>query len=448
MALTLDDLRAAYAAGKLPASAMQETFRRLEALNDPGVFIHLRDEREVVAEAAALGPTPDPMRPLWGVPFAVKDNIDVAHMPTSAACPAFAYTPNVDASVVARLRAAGAVPIGKTNLDQFATGLTGLRTPHPPPRNAVNDALAPGGSSSGSAVIVAQGVVPFALGTDTAGSMRVPAGLNGVVGLKPSLGALSSGGVIPACRTLDAVGVFTSCVADALAVFNVAAAYDPEDPFSRETRRVADEPEATAVAPTLAAPDAATIRSRCEGPERSAFEAALERLQALGWTVRRFDYRPLAEIGNLVYGGPWVAERYTVVEELLTADREALHPITRQIISRADRLSAADAFRGLYRLAELKRAAEPILASADFLIVPTVPRFVTLSEAMADPFGPSLELSYFSAFANLIGLCGLSLPGLRRQDGLPGSLTLLGPEDADAPLMAAGRRIETALRPA
>ncbi|MCA8928553.1 MAG: allophanate hydrolase, partial [Alphaproteobacteria bacterium] len=233
MSLSLSEYRQAYANGAKPQDLIAAALHRLERIDDPGIFLHLADRAALDAAIAALGPFEPAARPLWGVPFAVKDNIDVAGMPTTAACPAYAYTPDRDAEVVARLRAAGAIPIGKTNLDQFATGLVGLRTPYPAPRNALDPKLVPGGSSSGSAVAVAQGIVPFALGTDTAGSGRVPAGLNGLVGLKPSLGALSTRGVVPACRSLDCVSVFARSVADALAVFEAAAGFDPADAYSR-----------------------------------------------------------------------------------------------------------------------------------------------------------------------------------------------------------------------
>ena len=231
--LTIAGLHAEYAAGRSARDVIEDVFARIAEAADPGIFIHLADRDAVLAEADGLGAFDPVVRPLWGVPFAVKDNIDVAGMPTTAACPAFAYVPDEDAEVVRLLRAAGAIVIGKTNLDQFATGLVGTRTPYPIPKNVLDPALVPGGSSSGSAVAVAQGIVPFALGTDTAGSGRVPAGLNGLVGLKPSLGALSTRGVVPACRTLDCVSIFAQTVAEAHRAFDVACAYDARDAYSR-----------------------------------------------------------------------------------------------------------------------------------------------------------------------------------------------------------------------
>ncbi|MEO1103653.1 MAG: amidase family protein, partial [Pseudomonadota bacterium] len=273
---TLPALRTAYAAGARPRDIIDAVLDRIAAADDPGIFIHC-DPSTAFAAADALDPY-DPARPLWGMPFAVKDNIDVAGMPTTAACPAFAYTPVEDAVVVARLRAAGAIPIGKTNLDQFATGLVGVRTPYPVPRNPLDPALVPGGSSSGSAVAVARGIVPFALGTDTAGSGRVPAALNNIVGLKPTLGAISNRGVVPACRTLDTVSVFALTIADTLTVLETAAAYDAADPFSKRL------PPLRAAVPSglkigVPGPDGL---APCEPAAVEAFRAAVADLQAAG----------------------------------------------------------------------------------------------------------------------------------------------------------------------
>ncbi|MFN7051621.1 MAG: amidase family protein, partial [Gemmobacter sp.] len=268
LAFTLSELHRAYASGLRPADVMAEFARRVAAADDPGIFLHLIDTERLRAEAEALGDY-DSTLPLWGIPFAVKDNIDVAGCPTTAACPAFAYMAERDAFVVAQLRAAGALPVGKTNLDQFATGLVGVRTPWPVPRNALDPLIVPGGSSSGSAVAVARGLVAFSLGTDTAGSGRVPAALNNIVGLKPSLGALSTSGVVPACRTLDAVSVFALTVADAHAVFRAACAFDAADAYARPIAAppVAQLPDTL----RIGIPSAATIRFFGDTAQQAAF---------------------------------------------------------------------------------------------------------------------------------------------------------------------------------
>jgi allophanate hydrolase len=436
---TLGALGAAYAGGHDPARVMREVGRRLAAVDDPGIFIDRFPDETLEAMVAALGPY-DPARPLWGVPFAVKDNIDVAGLPTTAGCPAFAYVPEADAFVVAQLRAAGAIPVGKTNLDQFATGLVGVRTPYPAPRNALDPGVVPGGSSSGSAVAVAHGAVAFGLGTDTAGSGRVPAGLNNIVGLKPTLGALSSRGVVPACRTLDTVSVFALTVDDAWTAFRAAAGFDSGDPYSRTVP----------VGPLGAAPPAATVgvpsresrRFFGDGAQAASFEATVAALAARGARIEAIDFAPFQEVAEMLYAGAWVAERHTVVGPLLASDPDAVHPVIRQIVEAAGALTAADAFRGFYRLEALKRALAPVLARVDLLCVPTIPAFVTLDEIAADPIGPNARLGTYTNFVNLLGLCGMAVPTPARDDGRPGSVTLLAAPGRDALVAGLGREVE------
>jgi allophanate hydrolase len=436
---TLSGIADAYAAGMRPADLIAETYRRIAALGDPGIFLHLVPEAEARAESEALG-RHDPARPLWGVPFAVKDNIDVAGCPTTAACPAFAYLPAEDAPVVARLRAAGAIPIGKTNLDQFATGLVGLRTPHPAPLNALDPEIVPGGSSSGSAVAVARGLVAFALGTDTAGSGRVPAALNNIVGLKPSPGALSTRGVVPACRTLDAVSVFALTVADAHTVYRAAAGFDPADPYSRPVS--AAPAGAAPPRPRVGVPGATGRRFFGDTAEAAAFEAACRALAANGAEIVEIDFAPFHAVADMLYEGAWLAERHVVVGDLLATDPDAVHPVIRQVVGPAARLTATDAFRGFYRLAALRREIEPILASVDLLCVPSVPTFYRRADLEADPIGPNARLGTYTNFVNLLGLCGLAVPTPPRGDGRPGSVTLLAEGGRDGLLASLGLRIE------
>lgn len=436
---TLPDLARAYAGGASPADVMRGVYARLRAADDPGIFIHLAPKAEAVAAAEALGAY-DPDLPLWGVPFAVKDNIDVRGMPTTAACPAWEYIAKEDAFVVARLRAAGAIPIGKTNLDQFATGLVGVRSPYPVPLNALDPAIAPGGSSSGSATIVARGIVPFALGTDTAGSGRVPAALNNIVGLKPTLGALSTSGVVPACRTLDTISVFALSVGDAHAVFRVAAGFDPVDAYSRPIPTPAIA--APLPAPRIGVPDAASLKTFGDAAQDAAFRAAVEAAAARGAEIREIDFAPLFAVAEMLYEGAWVAERHAVIEDLIASDPEAVHPVTRAIVGKAEGLTATDAFRGIYRLADLRRAAAPIFDATDFLMVPTIPRFVTVAELEADPVGPNSMLGTYTNFVNLCDLSALAVPSGTRTDGRPANVTLIGPAGGDAMLAAEALRIE------
>ncbi len=342
-------LHAAYPAGADPADVIDAVYRRLEAAADPGIFIALVDESAAKAAVHAL-PKFDPAAlPLWGIPFAVKDNIDVAGIPTTAGCREFAYTPNESAPVVARLLSAGAILIGKTNLDQFAAGLVGVRTPYPVPRNAIDPTIVPGGSSSGSAVAVARGIVSFALGTDTAGSGRIPAALNNIVGLKPSRGALSARGVVPACRTLDCVSVFATTVDDAWKVTSIAAAYDAADAYSR---RISLGAPSRPPVVRLGVPSDASIVFGGD-VARNAFSAALAAFPDFGGKPRPVDLTPFFAAAQRLYEGAWVAERYAAIRDFVEKQPEALFPVTRTIIEGSRRFSAADTFADQYRLAEL-----------------------------------------------------------------------------------------------
>lgn len=441
--LTLADYREAYRTGGLtPAAAIREVYGRIAAHADPAIFIALRPMEEVLAEAEALPPDGAGRLALHGVPVAIKDNIDVAGVPTTCACPDYAYTPERDAEAVARLRAAGALVIGKTNMDQFATGLVGVRSPYGIPRNTVRPEIVPGGSSSGSAVAVAAGLVPVALGTDTAGSGRVPAGLNNIVGLKPTLGAVSTRGAVPACRTLDCVSVFALTVDDAWTAFEALAGYDAADPFSRRL------PVEARVQPPaglrVGVPDAASRRFGGDALSEAAFDRSLADLAALGASLRPVAMEPLFAAASLLYDGPWVAERWQAIRAFIETRPGSLHPVTRAITEKADDFTAADAFAGRYRLAELRRAAEPILAGIDLLAVPTYPRPRTLAELEADPVGPNAELGTYTNFVNLLDLCALAVPGRFRTDGFPSGVTLIAPAGHDALLASLGARLHAA----
>jgi len=441
LSFDLVSLGAAYAEGLDPVAVVDEVFARIERAGDPGIFISLFDREAVRARARALGPR-DPARPLWGIPFAVKDNIDVAGLPTTAACPDFAYAPEADAFVVSRLVAAGALPIGKANLDQFATGLVGVRSPYPPPKNSFDPNMVPGGSSSGSAVAVARGLVTFSLGTDTAGSGRVPAGLNNLVGLKPTLGALSVRGVVPACKTLDCVSIFATTVDDAFAVHRVAVGYDALDPWSKPIA-----PGALALSPTklrIGVPDALGLRFGGDGLAADAFAASRADLAALGVEIVEIDFSPFYAVAELLYGGPWVAERYQGIRAFVEARPESLHPVTRAITLSARDKSAADAFAGVYRLAELRRATEAVWDRVDMLMVPTYPRPRSVADLAADPIGPNSELGTYTNFVNLLDLAALAVPGRFRADGFPSGVTLIGRAGSDAALAGLGRDLHGA----
>jgi allophanate hydrolase len=435
--LTIEALHTRYAAGLHPGEVISDVYRRIASADDPGIFIALIPEADTLAAARALCPFDPQAKPLWGVPFAIKDNIDLAGLPTTAGCPEFAYRPAASAPAVARLVAAGAIPIGKTNLDQFATGLVGTRTPYQVPRNPFDPGIVPGGSSSGSAVVVSRGIVPFALGTDTAGSGRVPAGLNNIVGLKPTNGAISTRGVVPACRTLDCVSAFALTVGDAVTVCRAMAGFDPEDPYSRPmtSRGRSVMPSASL---RVGVPDFASRLFGGDELAREAFDSSVNDLAVLGAAVVQIDLSPFLAVGELLYEGPWVAERYHAVGKFIEQCPDAIHPVVRQIILAAAGLSATDAFAGLYRLAELRRAAEAAWESVDVLLVPTLPRPRRVVAIEADPIGSNSELGTYTNFVNLMDLCALAVPGRFRRDGLPSSITLVALAGCDDRIAAIG----------
>ncbi len=422
-------LRAAHAAGKPLTATIAETYDRIERHGDPALFIAIRPKAEALAIAERQQAAGSELKPLYGVPFVVKDNIDVAGLPTTAACPAFAYRPERSAFVVDRLERAGAIVIGKTNLDQFATGLVGVRSPYGVPRNALRADLIPGGSSSGSATAVGAGLVPFSLGTDTAGSGRVPAALNGIVGLKPSLGALSASGVVPACRTLDTVSIFALDAADAFAVFRAAHGYDERDAYSRKF-----PPPAMSGVPKglkLGVPRADQRLFFGDAAAEAAFARDLEVARALGARVVEFDFEPFAEVARLLYEGPWVAERYAATKPLITTDPGALHPVTRAIIEGALKFDAVAAFEALYALADRRRKTSRAWTDFDVMLVPTMPCVYTIAEVEADPVRLNSRLGTYTNFVNLLDLSAIATPSGMRADGLPSSVTLIGPSGAD-----------------
>jgi allophanate hydrolase len=413
------------------------SFQRIRDHNDPAIFISLRDEAEALAEAEALSKKDAAQLPLYGVPVAVKDNIDVLGLPTTAACPAFAYSPAFDATSVARLRAAGAIVIGKTNLDQFATGLVGVRSPYGIPNNPMRGDLIPGGSSSGSAVAVSAGLVPLALGTDTAGSGRVPAMLNNIVGLKPSLGLVSTAGVVPACRTLDCVSIFSLTVDDAMTALAAMAGPDGADPFSRD-RPLAAMP-AFPNQLRLGVPRPGQLIFFGDKAAEKAYGDAVARWTALGAKLVECDLEPFYETARLLYEGPWVAERYLVIRNLLASSPDAIHPVTREITAAGSRLTAADTFAALYRLQALRRIAGRAFAQFDALVLPTAPTAYSTAQVLANPIELNSRLGTYTNFVNLLDLCALALPASIRPDDIPFGITLVAPAGHDAQLANLGR---------
>ncbi len=414
--------------GLSPSRVLESILDRLDAYADPAVWIYrlpraaVLDQARAVERRRAAGED----LPLYGVPFAVKDNIDVAAHPTTAACPAFRYVPETTAPVVARLMAAGAILVGKTNLDQFATGLAGDRTPYGTCRNVFDPAYIAGGSSSGSAVAVAAGLVSFALGTDTAGSGRVPAGCSNIVSLKPTRGRLSARGVVPACRSLDCVSVFALTVEDARLVY--------------ETARTADAAGGPAGHGTngaglvFATPRDEDLEFFGDAWQEQLFRESLARLEQAGGRRLAIDFGPFRETAGLLYEGPWLAERLAGLDEFLKEHGADMHPVTRSIVAGGARYSAVDLFKGLDRLQKLRETCLEVFNRAEVLVVPTMPALPTRAEVEADSVGWSRRLGHYTNFANLLKLAALALPAGFTPRGLPGGITLLAPAGSEARL--------------
>ena len=388
------------AATMTPAQTVARSYQRIRAYNDPAVFISLRDEKEALAEAEALASKNATALPLYGIPVAVKDNIDAQGLPTTAACPAFSYSPAQDSTAVSKLRAAGAIIIGKTNLDQFATGLVGVRSPYGIPVNPIRADLIPGGSSSGSAVAV-------------------------------------SAGLVPACRTLDCISVFSLTVDDAMTALAAMAGPDGADPFSRD--RPLGAVSAFPGQLRLGVPRNGQLIFFGDRAAEKAYGEALERWTSLGATLVEFDLEPFYETARLLYEGPWVAERYLVIRDLLASAPDSIHPVTREITAAGARLTAADTFASLYRLQALRRVAERAFANFDAMVLPTAPTAYSTAQVLANPVELNSRLGTYTNFVNLLDLCGLALPAAMRTDGIPFGITLLAPAGHDAALASIGR---------
>ncbi len=446
--LSLPALRDGYASGELTPSRVIETvLQKIDRRGDDAVWIHRLTRDELFAHVREIEAWQAEGRdlPLYGVPFAIKDNIDLAGHPTTVACPAFAYRAKQSATAVAKLLAAGAIPLGKTNLDQFATGLVGTRSPYGAPRCVFNERYISGGSSSGSAVAVAAGLVSFALGTDTAGSGRVPAAFNSLVGLKPSRGRISTAGVVPACRTLDCVSILANTCGDARAVLAIAEGEDTNDAFARPTPP--DAPTAFPTAFRFGVPRPEQLEFFGDTAAAALYAAALPALEKLGGRRVEIDFAPFRETAQLLYAGPSVAERMAAIgPAFFDANVEAMDPVVRGIIAVAKKLSAVDAFEGLYRLQELRRQTLPVWREIDVMILPTTGTIYTVEEIERDPVALNSNLGYYTNFMNLLDLAGLALPAGFRPNGLPFGITIVAPAFADKALLALGEAWESLSR--
>lgn len=443
LSLDIHSLHAAYRDGALtPRELVDVVLARIEAQPNRNEWIYRLTREQLSGYLDRLdGHSPDTL-PLFGLPFAIKDNIDLEGVPTTAACPAFEYVPQKSAFVVNRLIEAGAIPIGKTNLDQFATGLVGTRSPYGACRNAFDSRYISGGSSAGSAVTVATGIVSFSLGTDTAGSGRVPAAFNNLVGIKPTRGLLSASGVVPACRTLDTLSIFALTTADAGQVLEVAAGFDSTDAYARPAPEATWDFDAQAFRFGVPRPEQLEFFGNREA--QRLFEESVERLEALGGTPVEIDFAPFLEAARLLYEGPWVSERYLAVQPLIDEAPGELMDVTRTIISGGAGPKATDAFAAQYRLMEYKRAAEAVWQQVDVMVTPTAGTVYTIDAVNADPIGLNSNLGYYTNFMNLLDLAALAVPAGFQDDGIPFGITLIAPAFGDGALLPLGERFQRA----
>jgi allophanate hydrolase len=439
MNLNIPYLLSLYASGVLtPSELMRELDAEIGHENSHNVWIRRLTLDEMLAYAKPLEAKNMADYPLYGIPFAIKDNIDLAATPTTAGCPDYAYMPEKNATVVQKLIAAGAIPVGKTNLDQFATGLVGTRSPYGACKNSINPAYISGGSSAGSAVSVALGLASFSLGTDTAGSGRVPAAFNNLVGIKPSLGLLSTSGVVPACRTLDCVSIFAKNMEDAAAVLQVAQGFDAADAYSRAPNKTKANFAANF---KFGVPKTSQLAFFGNQETPQLFQQAIGQLEAIGGIAVEIDFSPFIETAALLYQGPWVAERYAAIRPFFDENPDSILPVTKQIIGNAAKFSAADTFNAMYQLKALQRKAGAVWNDIDVLVTPTAGTIYTIAEVQADPIQTNTNLGYYTNFMNLLDMAAIAIPIGLQSNGLGFGITLSAPAFSDDALLNLAKKL-------
>ncbi|RAO64755.1 uncharacterized protein BHQ10_000767 [Talaromyces amestolkiae] len=452
--MNIRSLKNAYLGGLSPVTVVKRVLEKINAdrSQNPAVWLNLASTDDLLRRAESLEQSADRHLPLFGIPFAVKDNIDVSGLPTTAACPEFEYVPEKSAFIVTKLEAAGAIVIGKTNLDQFATGLVGTRSPYGACHCAFDSTRVSGGSSSGSAVAVALGQVSFALGTDTAGSGRIPASFNDIVGLKPTKGTVSTTGVIPACRTLDCVSFFASTISDARSAWLAAKEHDPEDPYSRSSPSLASlnsrsllHEESTY---TVSFPPEDILKSTLCPAYHEQFAKVLSLVRGLvNVDEVNFDWLSYLSASDLLYKSAFVAERTAALQEVLSskAKKITLHPVTQKVLDLASSMSATDAFRDIYEAQRLSSAIEGEFDKCDILVVPTAPNHPTIAEVEQDPIGPNLKLGIFASAVNVLDLTAVAIPA-GHIEGLPFGISIIAPAYREGVILEVAQRIQARLK--
>lgn len=446
MNLNIPHLQALYSNGSLtPIALVKQLDAEIGEANSHNIWIRRLTLDEMLVYAKNLEGKAPANLPLYGIPFAIKDNIDLAGVPTTAGCPEFTFTPEKSATVVQKLIDAGAIPIGKTNLDQFATGLVGTRSPYGACKNSIDPVYISGGSSAGSAVSVALNMASFSLGTDTAGSGRVPAAFNNLVGIKPSLGLLSTSGVLPACRTLDCMSIFAKNVTDAEAVLNVAQGFDVKDDYSRHapaTKAAIGNNFVFGDSFVFGVPKPSQLAYFGNVAAPQLFLQAIQQLEKIGGKMVEIDFSPFIETAQLLYEGPWVAERYAAIKDFFDTKPEAIFPTTYKIISNAAKFSAADTYNAMYKLKALQRKAEAVLNMIDVLVTPTAGTIYTITEVENDPVQTNTNLGYYTNFMNLLDMAAIAVPTGFYGNGIGFGITLSAPAFSDDSLLNLAKRLE------
>lgn len=436
--MTISSLKKSYQDKTLtPRDLMKQIKEKIQMYKENPIWIHILSEDELEPYLTKLESSDIESLPLYGVPFAIKDNIDLQGIPTTAACPNYSYVPKKSAYVVEQLINAGAIPVGKTNLDQFATGLVGTRSPYGACQNSINAEYISGGSSSGSAVSVALGMALFSLGTDTAGSGRVPAAFNNLVGIKPSKGVLSTSGVVPACRSLDCVSIFAKDTEDASKVFDVAVSYDELDPYSRIMPERKNNIGATF---TFAIPKEEQLKFFGDKEAELLYKDAIKRFESIGGVAVEIDFSPMLEAANLLYYGPWVTERYVAVKDMIETKPESFMEVTKTIILSGKTKSAEDYFNAEYKLKAYKRQADSLIEKVDFALTPTTGTIYTIDEVNADPIQLNTNLGYYTNFMNLLDFSAYAIPAGFRENTMPFGVTLFAAAFEDRKLIELGER--------